>query len=97
MAVASFAPTSAFNMPVTQQSSNQAWSATGTPTILFVSNVGDQTVYVALGASTVKVDPAAATAILPRTPPFPLTIGTNTNIAAVCPGGASALNVTAGN
>lgn len=95
--VPSLAPTSAFNMLVGQQTANQAWSATGTPTIMLVSNIGDQTVYVALGSSTVKADPAASTAILPRTPPVSLTLGANTNIAAVCPAGASAINVTVGN
>lgn len=98
MAVASFAPTSAFSLPATQQSANQAWSATGTPTVGFVTNVGDLIVYIALGSNTVKADPATSMAIPPRTSlPLPITLGANTNIAAVCPAGNSAINVTVGN
>ena len=98
MAVASFAPTASFDMSVTQQSQNVALPTTGTPTIAFVENLGEQIIYVALVASgTAQVSPRQGLAVYPRTPPFPLTIGANTNIAAVTLAGVCGLNVTVGN
>jgi hypothetical protein len=97
MAVASFAPTAALNMAVTQQTQNVALPTAGTPTIAYVQNMGEQIIYVALGSSTVQATPGQSMAIAPRTPPFPLTIGANTNIAAVTMAGVCGLNVTVGN
>ena len=94
---ASFAPTASVDMPVSQQSSDIALPTTGTPTIAFVQNLGEQVIYVVLGAAGVEISPRAGMAIYPRVPPFPLTIGANTNLAAITLAGSSALNITVGN
>jgi hypothetical protein len=98
MAVASFAPTESFDMAVTQQSQNVALPTTGAPTICFLQNLGEQIIYAQLVASgTAEVAPRQGMAIYPRTPPFPLTIGANTNLTAVTLAGLCGLNVTVGN
>jgi hypothetical protein len=96
--VPSFAPTASVEMTATQQSSNIALPTTGTPTIAIVQNLGEKWVYVALGTSnSVQVSPRAGIPIPPHGPAVPLTIGTNTYLAAVSLANVSAINITVGN
>lgn len=97
MAIASFAPTAAIEMAVSATSSQIALSTTGTPTIALVSNLSQQPVFVALGASSAVVAVAGACAVVLPGQSLALTIGTNTNLAAITLAGLAGLNITVGN
>ncbi|MFL9904265.1 hypothetical protein PQR71_40110 [Paraburkholderia fungorum] len=96
MAIASFAPTAAVEMPVTATSSQVALPTTGTPTIALLTNLGIQPVFVSLGTSSAVAAVAGACAVVMPGKSLALTIGTNTNLAAVTLTGASGLNVAVG-
>jgi hypothetical protein len=96
MAIASFAPTAAIEMPVTPVSSRVALPATGTPTIALVTNLGQQVVFVSLGDDAAEAAAGSSLAVLPHTQ-VALTIGANTNLAAVTLAGLSGLNIAVGN
>lgn len=97
MAIASFAPTAGFEMTVTATSSQVVLPTTGTPTIALVSNLSQKPVFVALGASSTVVAVAGACAVVLPGQSLALTIGTNTNIAAVTLAGLAGLNIAVGN
>lgn len=94
MAVASFAPSGGVDLSASSTSSNVAIPTAGTPVAVMVTNLGQQMAFVVLGASSVVATPAGLP-ILPGTQ-VALTIGSNTNIAAVTLAGQSTLNITAG-
>lgn len=97
MAIASFGPTAAIEMAVTQVTANVALPTAGTPTIAIVSNLSQQVVFVALGTGTVTAAIGTSMAILPGTS-VALTIGgTITNLAAITLAGLAGLNITVGN
>jgi hypothetical protein len=96
IALSSFSPTAAIPLAVNQAGVNVALPTAGTPTIAVVTNLSQQIVYVALGASTVTVVPGAGMAIMPADS-VALTIGTNTNLAAVTLAGLAGLNIAVGN
>jgi hypothetical protein len=83
-------------MAVTATSSQVALPTTGTPTIALLTNLGIQPVFVALGTSSAVVAVAGACAVVLRGRSLALTIGTNTNIAAVTLTGVAGLNVAVG-
>jgi hypothetical protein len=83
-------------MAVTATSSQVALPTTGTPTIALLTNLGIQPVFVTLGASSAVVAVAGACAVVLPGRSLALTIGTNTNIAAVTLTGVAGLNVAVG-
>jgi hypothetical protein len=94
--IASFAPTAAVEMAVTSTSSQITIPTTGTPTIALLTNLGIQPIFVALGTSSaVNVVAGAGVVVMPGQP-LALTIGANTNLAAVTLTGVSGLNVAVG-
>lgn len=97
MAIASFAPTAAVEMAVTATSSQVALPSTGTPTIALLTNLGIQPVFVALGASSAVTAAVGACAVVMPGRSLALTIGTNTNLAAVTLTGMTGLNIAVGN
>lgn len=96
VALASFAPTASIPFQATQASGNVLLPTTGTPTIVVVTNLGQQAVFVALGGSTVSVIPNGGLAIMPGDNAA-LTIGANTYLAVVSLNGLVGLNITVGN
>jgi len=95
VALASFAPTAAIPFQAKQAGGNVALPTTGTPLIAVVTNLGQQVVFVALGSGTVSVAPNGGLAIMPGDNAV-LTIGANTNLAAVALAGVSGLNIAVG-
>ena len=97
MAVASFAPTAtAFLTALPTVSTNIALPATGSPTIAYVTNTDDFWIYVSLGTSSVTASETTSIPIPPRGQ-LPLTIGTNTYIAAISLEKPVGVNITVGN
>lgn len=96
MAIASFAPNAAVALAVSVTSSQVSLPTTGTPTIAVVTNIGSQPAYVALGSSSASVVAGAGMVVMPGAP-LVLTIGANTNIAAITLSGATGLNIAVGN
>lgn len=94
--IASFGPTAAIGFTAGTASANVALPTTGTPTIAVVANLGQQVAFVVLGNSSVAATTGTGMAILPNQA-VALTIGANTNLAAVSLAGAVGLNVTVGN
>ena len=93
--IASFAPTAAVEIAVTSTSGRTVIPTTGTPTIALVTNLGPSPVFVALGSSSVTVAIGGGAVILPGAQ-LALTIGTNTNIAAITLSGVAGLNLAVG-
>lgn len=93
--LSSFAPTASIAFRATQASANVVLPTTGTPTVAVVTNLGQKTVFVALGSSSVTVNQNGGIAIAPAAAVV-LTIGTNTNLAAAALAGACGLNITVG-
>ena len=95
MAIASFNPTATAFLNAGTASANIAIPTTGTPTIAMVTNLGQYPAFVAIGTAGTL---AATTLDLPVMPngQFPLTIGTNTTLAAVTLQQTTGLNITVG-
>ena len=93
--IASFAPTAAVEIAVTSTSGRTVIPTTGTPTIALVTNLGPSPVFVALGSSSVTVAIGGGVVILPGAQ-LALTIGANTNIAAITLSGVAGLNLAVG-
>ena len=94
--IASFAPTAAVELAVSTTSSQVAIPTTGTPTIALVTNLGIQPVFVALGtSSTVTVVAGSGVVVMPGQP-LALTIGANTNLAAITLTGVAGINIAVG-
>lgn len=92
----SFAPAASAQMPVSDASSQVAIPGTDN-SILRVSNPGAVAAYVLLGSSAeVSVTPESGMVVEPGETAW-LTIGSETNIAAVTAAGFTQLNLTAGN
>jgi hypothetical protein len=96
MAIASFAPTATVVLDATPVSSRVALPTTGTPTIVMVTNTGNEPVWVQLGTVTVTASQSSSLAIAPYGQ-IALTIGTNTFIAVIASYGVDGVNVTVGN
>lgn len=92
----SFAPTASIPLTATPAGVNVVLPTTGTPQIAVVTNLGQQIVFVELLASTATISPNGGFAIMPGDS-VDLTIGANTNLAAVTLAGLSGLNITVGN
>lgn len=95
MALASFSPSAAVRMTVTEVSSRLTLPADGSPTVALVANLGDSVVFVALGDDSVTASPDSSLAVLPRSQ-VALTIDSNTDVAAVTLSGISGMNVAVG-
>lgn len=92
----SFAPSASARLSAGPASSQVAIPGVGAA-ILRVSNPGQVTAYVLLGASAaVAVTPETGAAVLPGETLW-LSIGAETNIAACTDSGFTQLNLTAGN
>lgn len=93
MALNGFAPSAVAQLGATSVSSRCAISGT---TVL-VTNLGPHVVFVVLGNSSVAATVATGVAIPPGTS-LPLTVGSNTNLAAITqsPAQSAALNVASG-
>lgn len=96
MAIASFNPTASAFLNAGTVSANTTIPTAGTPTIAMVTNLGQYPAFVAIGISS------SLTAIAPNDMPVmpgqqvPLTIGTNTTLAAVTLQQSAGLNITVG-
>jgi hypothetical protein len=95
MALAGFAPTATTLLSAGPTSSNIILPTTGSPVTAVVTNTSQGFVYVLLGGSNVTVTPATGLALAPGAS-FPLTIGTNTYLAAITLQGAAGVNITVG-
>jgi hypothetical protein len=95
MALASFAPSGYANLIGSGASQSVILPTSGTPTTALVTNIGSQITFVALGGSSVSVSPSTG---LPLTPgqSIPLTIGSNTYLAAATAGGALQISIVVG-
>jgi hypothetical protein len=92
MPLASFAPTASVTLDATTVSAAVTLPTTGTPTTALVSNVSAVPVFVSLIAT------ATANAGVPVMPwgQIALTIGSNTQIAAITDYGTAGLMITVG-
>lgn len=95
MALPAITPTGAASLEASITSSRVAIPATGTPTQVVVTNFGPSAAFVALGDTTVVATVAAGFAILPNDKAV-LTLGTNTNLAAITTHDTAALHINAG-
>jgi hypothetical protein len=95
MAIDSFAPTAAVELQATNVSSSVALPTTGSPTVAIVTNLGQRAAFVALGDDTVEALQYGSMAVLPGSP-VTLTIGANTNLAAITLSGVAGLNIAVG-
>lgn len=95
MALPAIAPTGQADLPVSTTSANVAIPMTGTPTQIIVANLGPLTAFVLLGNSSVAATVDTGTPVLPYTT-IVLTIGANTNLAAITQGNSTVLRITAG-
>lgn len=97
MTIASLAPTATIFLTARSVSSQVALPTTGTPTVALVSNTGDQVAFVQLGASaSVTATIQGSTPVMPGEQ-LALTIGTNTNMAAITLSHQVGINITVGN
>jgi len=97
MAVASFGPTATtFLTALPTVSTAIILPTTGTPTIAYVTNTDDFWIYVSLGNSSVSASETTSMPIPPRGQ-LPLTIGTNTYLAAISLDKPVGVNITVGN
>lgn len=94
MALASFTPTGQASITANGVSANVAIPETGTPTQIIVTNLGGAPAFVLLGAPGVQVTIANGTPVLPNCP-IALTLGTNTELAAITSGASVPLRITA--
>jgi hypothetical protein len=94
-ALPAIAPTGQVDLAVSTTSASVAIPTTGTPTQVIVTNMGPLTAFVLLGNSSVTASVATGIAILPYTSVV-LTIGANTNLAAITQGNTTVLSITAG-
>jgi hypothetical protein len=95
MAIDSFAPTDAVELQAANVSSSVELPTTGSPTVAIVTNLGQRVVFVALGDDTVEALQYGSMAVLPGSS-VALTIGTNTNLAAITLSGVAGLNIAVG-
>jgi hypothetical protein len=96
MAIASFAPSGAVNLPVSTTSSNVELPSDGSPTAALVTNMGEHVAFVELGGDdTVSASVDSSVAIMPGRSAA-LTLGTNTWLAGVALAGVSRLNIAVG-
>jgi hypothetical protein len=93
--VASFAPTAAVEMVVSTMSARVAIPTTGSPTVVVVTNLSGQAVFVALGGSNVTVSAGGGVPVMPFGK-LALTIGGNTYLAAITQAGFAELDLTVG-
>jgi hypothetical protein len=95
-ALPAIAPTGEVSLAVSTVSSNVQIPATGTPAQVLVTNAGPLMAYVVLGTSNaVTASAATGTPILPYAS-VPLTLGSNTWLAAITQGNSTVLLITAG-
>lgn len=94
-ALPAIAPTGQAQLAVSTTSANVAWPATGTPTQIVVTNLGPLTAFVQLGNGSVTASVTTGMPVLPYTSVV-LTVGANTNIAAITQGNSTVLVITAG-
>jgi hypothetical protein len=95
MTIPSFAPTDAVELQATNVSSSVELPTTGSPTVAIVTNLGQRVVFVAMGDDAVEAVQYEAMAVLPGSP-VALTIGVNTNLAAITLSGVVGLNIAVG-
>lgn len=94
-ALPAIAPTGQAQIAVTTTSANVAWPTTGTPTQIVVTNLGPLTAFVQLGNASVTASVTTGMPVLPYTS-IVLTVGANTNIAAITQGNSTVIVITAG-
>ncbi|MGF6837061.1 hypothetical protein QF001_000928 [Paraburkholderia youngii] len=94
-ALPAIAPTGQAQLAVSTTSANVAWPTTGTPTQIVVTNMGPLTAFVQLGNSSVTASATTGMPVLPYSSVV-LTVGANTNIAAITQGSSTVIVITAG-
>lgn len=93
---AAFSPTGKAELGASSTSARVAFPTSGTPTIVRVTNNGQTDAFLLMGDNTVVATVSTGLALLARTSIF-LTIGANTNLAAVTQANGTALTVDVGN
>lgn len=95
-ALPAIAPTGEVSLAVGTVSSNIQIPATGTPVQVLVTNAGPLMAYVVLGTSnTVTASTVTGVPVLPYTS-LPITLGSNTWLAAITQGNGTVLLITPG-
>jgi hypothetical protein len=96
MAIASFNPTGSAFLNAGTVSSRATIPTAGTPTIAMVTNIGQALAFVTIGTSTSLAAVALTSLPVPPGAQVPLTIGSNTTLAAVTASQTTGLNITVG-
>lgn len=93
--LAGFDPTGGIQLTASNVSSRVIVPATGTPTLVMVTNRGSSTAFVALGDNTIVATVATGVMVLPNDHVL-LKLGTSTNLAAITASDRAVLQINAG-